>query len=87
MLLNPLPEAGFFVSGLAYKHINENKQLMVSSVFRVTNKSHLSFLSRVFIKEKGYNLDFNRELINTKIFREGSDLIIKNVPTDVLKEF
>jgi nucleoid-associated protein YejK len=68
-------------------YIEENDDLEVSGTFRVTQKSHLKFLTWQTVKETGYSLEFDRALKGTKIRKNGSDLVIKNVPADVLKEF
>jgi len=67
--------------------IDENEELMVSNNFRVTSPSHLKFLNRILIKEKGYTLEFDREIKGIKIVKEGSDLRIKDVPAEVLQQF
>ncbi len=67
--------------------IGENDDIEVSGTFRVTQKSHLKFLKKEVIKEKGYLLEFDRELWGSKIRRNGSTIVIRDVPADVLKSF
>jgi nucleoid-associated protein YejK len=68
-------------------YIQDNEDLEVSGSFRVTQKTHLKFLTWQTVKEKGYSLEFDRGLIGKKIRKIGSDIVIKNVPAGVLKEF
>lgn len=81
VLINEINPEGFS------NFIQENEDLEVSGSFRVTQKTHLKFLTWQTVKEKGYSLEFDRGLIGNKILKNGSDIIIKNVPADVLKEF
>ncbi|PKB42696.1 nucleoid-associated protein YejK [Cellulophaga sp. RHA19] len=70
------------------EYISERDDLEVSGVFRVTQKAHLKFLNRIIVREKGYLLEFNRDLIKSnKIIKEGNDIIIKDIPADILKNF
>ncbi|WP_045802602.1 nucleoid-associated protein [Flagellimonas lutaonensis] len=81
VLINEMNPEGFT------NYIQENEDLEVSGSFRVTQKTHLKFLTWQTVKEKGYSLEFDRGLIGNKIRKNGSDIVIKNVPADVLKEF
>lgn len=59
----------------------------MSGTFRVTQKSHLKFLTKEIIKEKGYTLEFDRKLVGTKIRKVKNTIVIKDIPSDILKIF
>lgn len=67
--------------------ITDNEDLEVSGYFRVTQKAHLKFFDKVIIKERGYSLEFDRNLKGTKIFREGNSIVITEVPANILANF
>lgn len=81
VLINEMEPDGFI------NYLNENEDSEVSGTFRVTQKSHLKFLTKEIIKEKGYTLEFDRKLIGTKIRKVGSTIVIKDIPADILKNF
>ncbi|KAB8154301.1 hypothetical protein EZY14_007635 [Kordia sp. TARA_039_SRF] len=68
-------------------YLNDNEDLEVSGTFRVTQKSHLKFLTKEIIKEKGYTLEFDRKLVGTKIRKVKNTIVIKDIPSDILKIF
>lgn len=67
--------------------ITDNEDVEVSGYFRVTQKAHLKFFDKVIIKERGYSLEFDRNLKGTKIFREGNSIVITEVPANILENF
>ncbi|HET8885615.1 MAG TPA: nucleoid-associated protein [Salinimicrobium sp.] len=69
------------------EYIGGNDHLQVSGSFRVTQKAHLKFLERIVIKENGYSLEFDRRLKGTKIRIEGNNIIIRDVPADVIRNY
>jgi len=67
-------------------YIDEN-ELEVSGAFRVKRKQDFDFLYRVIVKEKGYSLKFDKELLKAKkITVQDNKIIINNVPGDVLRD-
>ncbi|KAB7528428.1 hypothetical protein F8C76_11230 [Flagellimonas olearia] len=65
--------------------VTNNNEIEVSGSFRVTQKSHLKFLNKEIIKEKGYLLEFDRGLIGSKIRKNGSTIVIRDVPAELLR--
>lgn len=66
-------------------YIQDDESLEVSGNFRVSRKSDFSFLHKAVLKGKGYKLEFEKVLINQKVIqRIGSDVIIKDVPEEIL---
>ncbi|SHI95804.1 Nucleoid-associated protein YejK [Arenibacter nanhaiticus] len=68
-------------------YLKQNEDLEVSGAFRVTQKSHIKFLTKEIIKEKGYTLEFDRKLRGTKIRKVGNTIVIKDIPADILRNF
>lgn len=63
----------------------EDSEIEISGNISIHNRSDFYTFTRGNLKEKGYNLVFNKELIKLKkITRVGNDIIIHNVPLDKL---
>jgi nucleoid-associated protein YejK len=68
-------------------YVQSNEELEVSGVFRVGRKSDFNYFHKATIEEKGYKLEFEKDLKRTnKIIREGNNIVIKDVPVEILDD-
>ncbi len=68
-------------------YIEKNEDLEVSNVFRVVKKADTYYFHKTKIAESGYTLEFEKSLKKEKkIIRQGNDIVIKNVPQEILNE-
>jgi len=73
----------------AFIEFVKNNDLEVSGDYRLNKKSDFSTFHRGKIYGKGYRLTFEKNLIRkNKIIRQGNDVLIKDVPEEILnREF
>jgi nucleoid-associated protein len=66
--------------------IQNDESIEVSGSFRVARKSDFNF-HRAVVVEQGYKLEFEKKLKrDNKIIREGNNIVIKDVPTEILDD-
>ncbi|TKG89024.1 hypothetical protein EYV94_26065 [Puteibacter caeruleilacunae] len=66
--------------------VQEDESFEVSGSFRVAKKSDFNF-HRAVVAEQGYKLEFEKKLKrDNKIIREGNNIVIKDVPTEILDD-
>lgn len=67
------------------EYVQIKEDLEVSGSFRAKSKNDFNFLHQVTIKEKGYKLEFEKELIKSgKIEKVDNKIIINDVPDEIL---
>ncbi len=69
------------------EYIQSHDDLEVSGNFRVARKSDFSYFHKATVVETGYKLEFEKDLKRqNKIVREGNNIVIKNVPKEILDD-
>ncbi|MFC6858926.1 nucleoid-associated protein [Zunongwangia atlantica] len=65
--------------------VEDNEDFNVSGSFRVKLKSDFDVFHKSIVKGSGYKLEFEKKLIKDgKILREGNNVIIRDVPDEIL---
>ncbi|MBL7789862.1 MAG: nucleoid-associated protein [Chitinophagales bacterium] len=65
----------------------QSNNIEISGSFRLTKKQDYDKFTRNTVKETGYKLTFDKSLIrDKKIVRNGTDIVIKNVPEKQINE-
>lgn len=64
-----------------FVHLNG---LEVSGSFPISRKSDIDIYRKAKVVETGYKLEFERNLLRKKIFREGNNIVIKDVSKEIL---
>lgn len=68
-----------------FKNYLDENDIVVSGRFRTTKRADFKSFKKRTIKEPGYSLNFEKELVKTgKIQRVGNSIIINDVPTSIL---
>lgn len=68
-------------------YIQSNDEMEVSGSFRVAKKADFKYFHKATVEERGYKLEFEKALKHQKkIVRDGNDIVIKDVPIEVLDD-
>ncbi|MGL1903111.1 MAG: nucleoid-associated protein [Fibrobacterales bacterium] len=68
-------------------YVQMNDDLHVSGNFRITKKSDIKYFYKATISEKGYKLEFDKELLKTsKVVIEKNNVTITNVPQEKIDD-
>lgn len=68
-----------------FKNYLDENEIIVSGRFRTTKRADFKSFKKRIIKEPGYSLNFEKQLVKTgKIQRVGNSIIINEVPTSIL---
>ncbi len=68
-------------------YIQSNEELEVSSNFHIDRKADIKYFHKAIVSETGYKLEFEKDLKRqNKIIRDGNDIIIKDVPSEILDD-